>query len=95
MTTVVPPEEDGLPIILHDRELREALGKVSRRKVWDLCNHDPDFPKPRMIAGRRSWFLAEIKDYIETRPRRVYTAVVAILAVVGVAAFSFANSLLA
>ncbi len=95
MVTVTDPKEDVLPEIIHEREVRKALGECSRWKVWDLCNHDPEFPKPRMIAGKRSWFKTEIKDYIETRPRRVYTAVVAILAVVGVAALSFAKSLLA
>ncbi len=39
--------------------------------------------------------LAEIKGYIESRPRRVYAAAIAILAVVGVTALSFAKSLLA
>ena len=72
MATVADPQEDVLPKIIHERKLREALGDISRWKVWDLCNRDPDFPKPRMIAGKRSWFVAEIKDYIETRPRRQY-----------------------
>ena len=93
--TPTVPVEDGLPIIIHEPKVRKALGNCSHWKVWDLCKNDPDFPKPRMIAGKRSWFKAEIKDYIESRPRRVYTAVVAFLAVVGVAALSFAKSLLA
>ena len=87
--------KDGLPVIIHEREVRKALGNCSHWKIWELCKNDPEFPKPREIAGKRSWFLAEIKDYIESRPRRVYTAVVAILAVVGVAVLSFANFLLA
>ena len=72
MSTVAPPKDDVLPEIIHERKVRKALGDCSRWKVWDLCNHDPEFPKPRMIAGKRSWFLAEIKDYIESRPRRQY-----------------------
>ena len=66
-----------------------------RWKVWDLCKNDPDFPKPRDIAGKNSWFKSEIEAYKKSRPRRVYAAVVAVLAVVAVAAFSFANLLLA
>ena len=67
-----PPKttgEDRLPIIIHEPKVREALGDCSRWKVWDLLRNDPEFPPPRIIAGKRSWFLAEIKDYIETRPR--------------------------
>ena len=64
-------QDDTLPKILHEPEVREALG-VSRWKIWDLCRNDDDFPKPRMIGGKRSWFLIEIKDYMESRPRRQY-----------------------
>ena len=71
MVSAADPKEDMLPEIIHEREVRKILG-CSRWKVWDLCNHDPEFPKPRMIAGKRSWFVAEMKDYIETRPRRQY-----------------------
>ncbi len=71
MVSAADLKEDVLPEIIHEREVCKALG-CSRWKVWDLCNHDPEFPKPRMIAGKLSWFVAEIKDYIETRPRRQY-----------------------
>ena len=77
MATVVDRQEDLLPEIIHEREVRKALGNISRWKVWDLCKNDPDFPKPRDIAGKRSWFVAEIKNYIVTRPRRRYTGVTA------------------
>ena len=66
------PRENALPVVIHERKVREALGDCSHWKVWDLCRNDPDFPAPRMIAGKRSWFLAEIKAYIESRPRRQY-----------------------
>ena len=56
----------------HEPEVREALGKCSRWKIWDLQRNDPEFPAPRMIAGKRSWFMDEIADYIESRPRRRY-----------------------
>ena len=65
------PQDATLPQILRDPEVRKALG-VSRWKIWDMCRNDDDFPKPRMIAGKRSWFLIEIKDYMESRPRRQY-----------------------
>jgi len=71
MVTVADPKDDVFPEIIHEREVLKVLG-CSRWKLWDLCRNDPDFPKPRMIAGKRSWFVAEMKDYIETRPRRQY-----------------------
>ena len=58
----------------------------SRWKVWHLCRNDPEFPKPRDIAGKNAWFSAEIETYKATRPRRIYAAAVALLAVVSVAA---------
>ena len=80
--------------IVHNPDVRRAL-KCSRWKVWDLCKNDPDFPKPRDIAGKQSWFEDEIETYKETRPRRIYATVAAVLAVVGVTAISFANFFLA
>ncbi len=44
----------------------------SRWKLWDLCRNDPDFPAPRMIAGKRSWFMDELEAYKESRPCRQY-----------------------
>ena len=66
-----------------------------RWKVWNLCQTDPDFPNPRDIAGKNQWFKSEIEEYKESRPHRIYAVVVAVLVVVGVAALSLANSLLA
>ncbi len=77
--TTTTPQDDKLPVILHEREVRVALGNISHWKVWDLCKRDPDFPNPRDIAGRRSWFATEIKKYIESRPRRIYTTVIALV----------------
>ncbi len=65
----------------------------SRWKLWDLCRNDPDFPKPRDIAGKNQWFKSEIETYKESRPRRIYAAVVVVLAVVGVVAPFLANLL--
>ena len=78
--------EDTLPEIMHEPGLRKALGGCSHWKIWDLCHNDPEFPAPREIAGKRAWFVNEVKDYIESRPRRIYAAVVALLAVVSFAA---------
>lgn len=64
--------DSTFPVIIHEPKVREALGDVSHWKVWDLCRRDPEFPKPRMIAGKRAWFVSEIRDYIQTRPRRCY-----------------------
>jgi predicted DNA-binding transcriptional regulator AlpA len=44
----------------------------SRWKLWDLCRNDDDFPKPRTIAGKRSWFVDELERYKESRPCRQY-----------------------
>ncbi len=65
----------------------------SRWKVWDLCRNDPEFPNPRDVAGKNQWTQEEIEKYKASRPRRVYAAVAAILAVVSVAAPFFAKIL--
>ena len=67
----------------------------SRWKLWKMCRDDPDFPNPRDIAGKNQWFGKEIEAYKESRPQRIYATAVAVLAVVGCAALSFANFLLA
>ena len=58
----------------------------SRWKIWQMCRNEPEFPKPRDIAGKNQWTQQEIEDYKLSRPRRVYAAVVALLAVVSFAA---------
>ncbi len=88
-----PPKTTENPLYDTNDTLR-ALN-CSRWKLWDLCRNDPDFPKPRDIAGKNQWFKSEIETYKESRPRRIYAAVVVVLAVAGVAALSLANSLLA
>ena len=70
-----------------------AALNCSRWKLWDLCRNDPEFPKPRDIAGKNSWFAEEIVAYKKSRPCRIYAAVVAVLAVVSVAAPFFAKIL--
>ena len=80
---------------LYDTSATMRALNCSRWKVWDLCRNDPDFPNPRDVAGKNQWFAKEIEAYKASRPRRIYAAVVAVLAVVGIAALSFANSLLA
>ena len=88
-----PPKTTANP--LYDVAAVTLSLNCSRWKVWDLCQNDPDFPNPRDIAGKNQWFGTEIEKYKEARPRRIYAAVVAVLAVVGVAALSFVKSLLA
>jgi len=44
----------------------------SRWKVWNLCHTDPEFPKPREIAGKNQWFATAIEAYKATRPCRQY-----------------------
>ena len=50
----------------------EVALNCSRWKIWELCKKDPEFPKPRMIAGKRAWFEDEIELYKVTRPCRQY-----------------------
>ncbi len=80
---------------LYDTNATLAALNCSRWKLWDLCRNDPEFPKPRDIAGKNAWFAAEIEAYKKSRPRRIYAAVVAVVAVVGVTALSFAKFILA
>ena len=80
---------------LYDTSTTLRALNCSRWKLWDLCRNDPDFPNPRDVAGKNQWFGNEIEAYKKSRPRRIYAAVVAVLAVVSVAALSFAKFLLA
>ena len=70
---------------LYDTNATLAALNCSRWKLWRMCKDDPDFPKPREIAGKNQWTQQEIEDYKLSRPRRIYAAVVAVLAVVSVA----------
>ena len=70
MTAVAPR-----PII--DAPGAMASLNCSRWKLWDLCRNDSEFPAPRMIAGKRSWFVDELESYKESRPRRQYAESVA------------------
>ena len=72
--------------LLYDTNATFAALNCSRWKLWDLCRNDPEFPKPREIAGKNQWFAEEIENYKVTRPCRIYAAVVAVLAVASVAA---------
>ena len=74
------------PNPLYDTNATLAALHCSRWKVWHLCRNDPDFPKPRDIAGKNQWTQQEIEDYKLSRPRRIYAAVVALLAALSFAA---------
>ena len=71
---------------LYDTTGAKRALNCSRWKLWDMCKNDPDFPKPRDIAGKNQWTQQEIEDYKLSRPRRIYAAVLALLAVVSFAA---------
>ena len=91
MTT--PPKTTARPLCDTNATMRSL--NCSRWKLWDLCRNDDDFPNPRDIAGKNQWFEDEIEAYKESRPHRIYSAVVAVLAMVGVTALSIAKYLLA
>ena len=42
---------------------------------------DPEFPAPFTILDKLTWFLDEIESYKASRPRRIYTAVIALVIV--------------
>ncbi len=54
------------------RDVQAALGGSCRTAVEDLLRNDPDFPAPISVGQKRVWFLDEIANYLETRPRRRY-----------------------
>ncbi len=95
MTAVTPqdttPKTTANP--LYDTRATMLSLNCSRWKLWDLCRNDPDFPPPRDVAGKNQWFQKEIEAYKESRPRRIYAAAVAVLAVVTVAGTFLANFL--
>ena len=93
-TTPQDPTPKTILNQLYNTAATMAALNCSRWKLWDLCRNDPDFPKPRDIAGKNQWFQSEIENYKLSRPRRIYAAVVAVLAVVSVAA-PFLTKLLA
>ncbi len=68
-----------------------------RTSIYKLMREDPEFPAPFTMppVDKLTWFLDEIEDYKATRPRRIYVAAVALLAVVGITALSYANFFLA
>ncbi len=81
------------PNPLYDTNATMRALNCKRWKIWDLCKNDPEFPKPREIAGKNQWFGSEIETYKATRPCRIYAGVVAVLAVVSIAASFLANLL--
>ncbi len=65
------PTQDTTRKIIGTAATMRSLN-CSRWKLWDLCRNDDEFPKPRDIAGKNSWFEDEVETYKESRPRRQY-----------------------
>ena len=57
---------------LYDTKAVMRALNCGRWKLWDLCKNDPEFPKPRTIAGKNQWFATSIEAYKESRPCRQY-----------------------
>ena len=78
-------------------DMRAVLASLNccRTTVYKLMREDPEFPAPFTMppVDKLMWFLDEIEDYKATRPRRIYAAVIAVLAVVSVTAPFLANFL--
>jgi prophage regulatory protein len=56
------------PIFLDLPKLAEVL-TLSESTVQKLTREAMDFPKPRLLSGRRvAWLLREVMDWAETRP---------------------------
>jgi len=56
-------------LFLSDREVAERLG-VARSSVWRAVHHEPGFPKPVRLLGRRiGWHAHEIEAWSSTRER--------------------------
>ena len=51
--------------LLYDTAATMRAMNCKRWKIWDLCKNDPEFPKPREIAGKNQWFAEEIEKYGE------------------------------
>ena len=71
-TTPQDTPQDTTANPLYDTNTTMRALNCSRWKLWDLCRNDPDFPKPRDIAGKNQWFKSEIETYKESRPCRQY-----------------------
>ena len=67
-----PDTSPNTPNPLYDTNATLAALNCSRWKLWDLCRNDPEFPKPREIAGKNQWFGTEVEKYKVTRPCRQY-----------------------
>ena len=65
------PTQDTTRKIIGTAATMRSLN-CSRWKLWDLSRNDDDFPKPRMIAGKNSWFMDEVEEYKVSRPCRQY-----------------------
>ena len=69
MPASAPDSTAKIHEIGHMRDVQRAL-KCGRSTIYNLMKNDPDFPAPREIAGKLSWFVDEVEEYKSTRPRR-------------------------
>jgi predicted DNA-binding transcriptional regulator AlpA len=61
--------------IIFSPEACSALGNSSKSTLKRLIqNPDNGFPDPMMVGGRLAWFIDEIADWLESRPRRKYVS---------------------
>ncbi len=74
------------------RDVQRSLN-CCRTSIYKLMREDPEFPAPFTVLDKLTWFVDEVEAYKESRPRRIYAAVVGMLAVVSVAAPFLANFL--
>ena len=76
------------------RDVQRSLN-CCRTSIYKLLREDPDFPAPFTTppVDKLTWFLDEIEDYKASRPRRIYTKVVAVVAVVIIAVSSVFSAL--
>ncbi len=78
-----------------DMRAVQARLNCCRTSVYKLMREDPDFPAPFTMppVDKLTWFLDEIEDYKATRPRRIYTTVVAVIAVFSIVSATLFHAL--
>jgi predicted DNA-binding transcriptional regulator AlpA len=72
----VLPATDRLPALLTAEQVARLIGVKSDQTVRNRVNpgagksYDPEFPRPKVVAGNFRWVTAEIQSYIASRPSR-------------------------
>ena len=55
-------------VLITSAAVREKLGNCSDMTIWRKLKNDPDFPRPKVMGGRRFWWQSDILAYIASQP---------------------------